>query len=155
LQHEESSMIAELNQNDIDNLKLAIDKMKSVDFDAARKMELLLEAYEKQGGGESDIECIEEAIETLPGWKRGTAHSQHVEDTAAMLDRAIDSIQAWRDSNDDEPLDDAVARLVQIAEGPNVETERLAEVLDKIVAVVDRGESDALIAVRNLAAEAL
>jgi hypothetical protein len=148
-------MIAFLNQNDIDNLKLASDKMKGVDFDAARKMELLLEAYEKQEEGTSDIGRLEEAIETLPGWKRGTAHSQHGEDTAAMLERALEHVQAWRDSKDDEPLDEAVARLVKTAEGPSAEAERLAKVLDKIVAVVDRGESDALIAVRNLAAEAL
>jgi hypothetical protein len=148
-------MIAFLNQNDIDNLKLAIDKMKSVDFDAARKMELLLEAYEKQEEGASDIERLEEAVETLPGWSAGFSHTQHVEDTAAMLDRALDNLQEWRDSKDDEPLDEAVARLVKTAEGPNAEAERLAKTLDKIVAIVDRGESDALIAVRNLAVEAL
>jgi hypothetical protein len=148
-------MIAFLNQNDIDNLKLAIDKMKGVDFDAARKMGLLVEAYEKQDRGEDEVEELRNAVETLPGWSHRAKHLTHVEDTAAMLERALDNLREWRDSKDDEPLDEAVARLVKSADGPNAEAERLAKTLDKIVAIVDRGESDALIAVRNLAVEAL
>lgn len=141
-----------MNQNDIDNLRLAIDKMKMAgepwSFDAARKMELLLDAYGKQ-------EQLQEAVESLPGWSTGTDHLDHVSGTAAMLDRALDNVQEWSDSKGDEPLDDAVARLVAQADGPNAEAEKLAKVLDRIVAVVDRGDSDALDQVRKLAMKVL
>lgn len=59
-------MIAFLNQNDIDNLKLAVDKMKFIDFDAAQKMETLLEAYEQQHADESAYGGLKEAVEGLP-----------------------------------------------------------------------------------------
>lgn len=147
-------MYAELNQNDIDNLKLAVDKMKGVDFDAARKMELLLEAYEAQNGDESKLTELQERVEGLPGWDDGD-HASHVELTAAMLARALDNVQEWRDSKDDEPLDEAVARLVAVADGPNAEAEKLAKVLSQIVTVADRGTSGALAEIRDLALAAL
>lgn len=144
-----------LSQTDIDNLKLATDKMKAVDFDAARKMELLLEAYEKQDDEDRETNKLREAIEDLPGYNIAASHIDHVKDTADMLGRALDHVQEWRDSKDDEPLDKAVKRLVEKADGPNAEAEKLAKALDRIVAVIDRGDSDALAEVRNLAVEVL
>lgn len=85
-------MYAFLDQNDIDNLKLAVDKMKSVDFDAARKMELLLEAYDAQRADDRQIEKYQEAIEALPGWNDAD-HLQHVNDSAALMSRALDAAQ--------------------------------------------------------------
>lgn len=136
-------MYATLNRNDIDILKLAVDKMKSVDFDAARKMELMLEAYEKQESDEKEIERYQEAIEGLPGWSGGR-HDAHVEFTAGMLGRALENVQKWRDSKDDEPLDEAAERLVKRV--GHLES-KLAEIID----TVDAGGPDALTEVRNLA----
>lgn len=148
-----------MNQNDIDNLKLAIDKMKMSGepwgFDAAQKMETLLAAYEKQDEDDGELEQLQDVVESLPGWSKGVNRLKHVEDTAAMLERALDNVQEWSDSKGDEPLDDAVARLVAQADGPNAEAEKLAKVLDRIVAVVDRGDSDALDQVRKLAMKVL
>lgn len=152
-------MIAFLNQNDLDNLKLGIDKMKSIDFDAARKMELLVEAYEKQGGGDSELERLREAVEDLPGYSSSADHVGHVKDTADMLGRASERVLEWADSKDDEPLDEAVKRLVELVDSRESkhaeQVDELTETLNEIVHVVDRGGSDALIAIRNLAATAL
>lgn len=147
-------MIAFLNRNDLDNLRLAIHKMKSENFDAAGKMDLLLEAYEKQTEDDSELERLKEAIEDLPGWG-GSKHASHVELTASMLERAAENVLEWSDSKDEEPLDEAVKRIVAVADGPNEKAKKLEKVLSLIVAVVDRGESDALVEVRSLAVDAL
>lgn len=78
-----------------------------------------------------------------------------MESVAAMLERASEHLQMWRDSKGAEPLDEAVGRLVAVADGPNEKAERLTKVLDRIVAVASRGESDALNEIHRLATEAL
>lgn len=148
-------MIAFLNRNDLDNLRLAIDKMKGVDFDAARKMEILLEAYEAQNGDDSELGQLKDEIEDLPGYVEGLSHRDNLASTSDLLGRALENVQEWRDSKDDEPLDEAVTRLVEAAEKEDPRVGPLEAALADIVATVDRGEPDALIEVRNLAVGAL
>lgn len=151
-------MNAILNRNDIDNLRLAIDKMKGVDFDAARKMELLLEAYEKQSEDDTEAAKFREAIEDLPGYRGSGSHLGHLRDTAEMLNRALDNVQEWRDSKDDEPLDDAVKRLVEKVNSHASEVsemkDKLADVFNDMIAIIDQ-EPKELITIRNLAAKTL
>lgn len=148
-------MIAFLNQNDIDNLKQAVDKMKSVDFDAARKMELLLEAYEQQDEGAGEIAQYQEAIEALSGWSSGTDYLDHVKDTADLLERAADNAQAWDEAKDDEPLDEAVKRLVKAAEAEDPRVAKMESALMDILQTARKGEPDAFSRIRELAEAAL
>lgn len=145
-------MYAFLNQNDIDNLKRAIDKMKGQDFDAARKMELLVEAYERQHEEDKELDRLKEEIADLPGHDTKLEALENVERVGALLERALENAQEWRDAKDDEPLDDAVARLVKAAEKDDPRVADLESVLADIIANVDRGEPDALSRIRELAA---
>lgn len=148
-------MIAFLNQNDIDNLHLAIDKMKSVDFDAARKMELLLEGYEHQDAGDDELTDLKNAIEDLPGWHSKADHLGHVSSTAELLERATDTVSAWDGATDDEPLDEAVKRLVQAAEAPEPAAGRMETALMDILDATGRDASDSFSRIRELAQAAL
>lgn len=151
-------MYAFLNQNDISNLKLAIDKMKGVDFDAARKMELLVEAYETQEEKDAEIEQYQEAIEQLPGWN-DAGHLDHVKATADMLNRAVESGQEWGSYDDNAPLDENVKALVKQVEKHAGEVaelkDRLSDVFNDVLAAADRGTSADLITIRNLSVTAL
>lgn len=147
-------MYAFLNRNDIDNLKLAIDKMKFHDFDAARKMELLVEAYERQESGDTELGRYQGAIETLPGWD-DQDHVAHVEATADLLYRALAAVQSWEEARDDEPLDDSVKRLVKAAEAEDPRVATLENALMAIASEAERGEPDALSRIRELASDVL
>jgi hypothetical protein len=158
-------MIAELNRNDISELRLVADKAKmGGHFDAGTKLHLLLDAYDQQTADNKEVDSLRELIEDTPTYAPRNTLKDNLDAFVSLFERVQDAAERWDDVDDEKPLDETVETLVSRAENGDAElkaqidnlTEALRDVLRLAIRTVHPdGAAERLAEIRMTADEAL